>query len=466
MTPSERDVARSLRYSVLDGMFWALMVGVGETYLPAYAILMAARPIELALLTALPIFLGYATQLFGAAIAPRLGGRKPFVVSTALLHALAWAPIAAVYSLDGNRAAVLIAVVVAYWCFGSVHGAAWASWMGDLVPAVRRGEYFGFRNRVLQTALFVGLVAGGLVLQLFEAKGDRYSGFATIFVLALLFRSASSFCLSRQIEPVPDTDGDRPRRRGGIGALLREIRATHAGLVIVYVAATNLGIFVATPFFVAYMLEDLRFGYGTLTLVLGAGALGKFVFAPVWGKYSDRFGARKVLVLTGFLTPAIPLLWLFGSSVPYLLLIQAFSGFAMGGFELCAFTMLLDATPRRRRERLLAYYGLVNGFFTFLGAIAGAVLAWNSSDLVLLRQWEHASRYFLPFLVSGLVRILAALAFVPRLRDVRAVEPIRYRDLLLRVVTIRPTQGAMQQPEIIVGTRDDSFGADREREGE
>lgn len=463
MTPSEGAVARSLRYSVADGMFWALMVGMGETYIPAYAILMGARPIELALLSALPIFLGYASQLLGAAIAPRLGGRKPFVVATALLHALAYAPIAAVFHLDALRVPALVAVVVLYWCFGSVHGAAWASWMGDLVPEERRGAYFGFRNRVLQTALFAGLVAGGLVLRGFERAGERYAGFVTIFAFALAFRSASAFCLSRQVEPAPHP---MPRRRAGIRAFAREISATHAGLVIVYVAATNLGVFVASPFFVAYMLEDLRFGYGTLTLVLGAGALGKFVFAPAWGRYSDRFGARKVLVLTGFLTPVIPLLWLTGSSVPYLLLIQAFSGFAMGGFELCSFTMLLDATPRRRRERLLAYYGVVNGFFTFVGALSGAVLAWNSADLVLLREWQVASRYFLPFLVSGLLRLLVALVFVPRLRDVRVVEPIRYRDLLLRVATIRPTQGATQRPEIIVGTHDREAAARGRRSAE
>jgi MFS family permease len=337
--------------------------------------------------------------------------------------------------------------------------------MGDLVPEARRGAYFGFRNRVLQTALFLGLVAGGLILQSFEAADDRYSGFATIFLVALVFRAASSFCLSRQIEPMREADRE-PTPRGGLGALLRDVRATHAGIVIVYLAATNLGIFIATPFFAAYMLEDLRFGYGTLTLVLGAGALGKFVFAPVWGRYSDRFGARKVLVLTGILTPVIPFLWLLGSSLPYLLSIQAFSGFAMGGFELCAFTLLLDATPARRRERLLAYYGLVNGFFTFAGALAGAFLAWNSADLVLLREWDNASRYLLPFLVSGFVRVLVALAFVPRLRDVRVVEPIRYRDLLLRVVTIRPTQGALQRPEIIVGTRDEALDAGRERDAE
>ncbi len=447
---SERDVRKSLAYSVVDGSFWALMVGVGETYLPAFAILMDATPLELALLAALPILVGSATQLVGKSIAPRLGGRKPFVVASATLHALSWALVFAVYFLPVHRVAALIGAVIVYWIFGAIHSPAWASWMGDLVPEKRRGSYFGFRNRVLQTTLFVGLVGGGLILRGHEAAGDRAAGFATVFALALLFRLGSSFCLAQQAEPEPHASREKQR---GWKHFFLALASRRAGTVTVYLASTNLGVAIATPFFAAYLLEDLRLGYGELMVVLGAAALGKFVFSPVWGRYSDRFGARKVLVLTGILTPVIPLLWLLGSSLPYLVAIQLFSGFAMGGLELCGFTLLLDSIPRRRRERLLAYYGVLNGAGTFTGAMAGAALAWNSEDLSILRALSDASRYFLAFLVSGLVRFLVAALFLPRLRDVRVVDEIRYRDLLLKVVTIRPTHGAAQRPELYEPSR-------------
>ena len=61
------------------------------------------------------------------------------------------------------------------------------------------------------------------------------------------------------------------------------------------------------------------------------------------------------------------------------------------------------------------------------------------------------------FLLSGIMRAIAAGIFLRRFKEVRLVEPIRHRDLIYRVSHIRPVAGATfslitgpfrEQPEI------------------
>src|SRR5690606_25995660 len=46
---------------------------------------------------------------------------------------------------------VLIFFLFFHYCFGSVAGANWNSWMKDLVPENRLGSYFSLRTRLTQT---------------------------------------------------------------------------------------------------------------------------------------------------------------------------------------------------------------------------------------------------------------------------------------------------------------------------
>jgi hypothetical protein len=46
------------------------------------------------------------------------------------------------------------------------------------------------------------------------------------------------------------------------------------------------------------------------------------------------------------------------------------------------------------------------------------------------------------FLISGLMRFIAAGLFLRKFKEVRAVEPIRHRDLIFRISHIKPIAGA------------------------
>ena len=46
------------------------------------------------------------------------------------------------------------------------------------------------------------------------------------------------------------------------------------------------------------------------------------------------------------------------------------------------------------------------------------------------------------FLISGIMRMIAAGIFLRKFKEVRPVEPIRHRDFIFRISHIRPIAGA------------------------
>jgi MFS family permease len=135
--------------------------------------------------------------------------------------------------------------------------------------------------------------------------------------------------------------------------------------------------------------------------------------------------------------PIVPLLWLFSGDVYYLILIQFYSGFIWGGFEISSFSFIFDTTTPQSRATDVAYYNAINGIALVTGALAGSLIA-RYNDLF----W---SKYLLIFGISGLLRYLASAVFIPRIREVREVEMIPYSRLFLKVISNMPTMGLVYQ---------------------
>lgn len=423
----------SLRYSVFDGSFSAAMIGFGESFLIAYALFLKATTLQVGLLSSLPQALGSILQFFSSRLIRLFGTRKRMVVAFAVLQGLMFAPIALAYLLGHFRVWHLIVFACCYWSFGMVLGPAWNSWMGDLVQEDRRGAYFGWRSKMTGTVAFLAFLAAGAVLERFSgSERSQYAGFVLIFLLALASRMASAFFLSRKHEPpyaVP--------REAEFGFLdfLRQAHRRNYGRFVLYLSLMNFCVFLSAPFFTPYLLNDLRLSYLTFTLVNAAAIIVKVLSMPVWGKAADRFGARRVLSLTGSLMPLVPLLWLLSTDIAWLIAIQVYAGFVWGGFEIAAFSFIFDSTTPQKRAACVAYYNMINGAALITGALLGSLIVRLNAVF-----W---SPYLLVFLASGLLRFAASVFFLPRLREVRPVETIGYSRLFLKVVASMPTMGVV-----------------------
>jgi len=71
-----------------------------------------------------------------------------------------WLP----YVFPEHAVTMLILCVVWFYASGNLARPVWNSLMGDLVPARKRGRYFGVRTRYMSLTGFIALVAAGGVL--------------------------------------------------------------------------------------------------------------------------------------------------------------------------------------------------------------------------------------------------------------------------------------------------------------
>jgi Na+/melibiose symporter-like transporter len=119
----------------------------------------------------------------------------------------------------------------------------------------------------------------------------------------------SVFFLSRQHHPPfdPDKSGDSL----SLLKFLRELPKSDFGRFTVFIALTNFAMMMASPIIQAYLLVTRKLDYLPYTMITMASTVGAFLFMTYWGGLSDRFGNRRILIVTSVVLPALALAWVF-----------------------------------------------------------------------------------------------------------------------------------------------------------
>ena len=429
---------RAMRLSLADGLFYALMVGAGEVYFLADAVRLGATPLQQALVITLPVCVGTVGPMLSLGLLGRFGRRKPIVVTAASLQAGTLLSIVVV-DLSGRLTPnLLIGLASAYQIFSQAAGTAWASWYGDLVPARIRGRYFARRNRIAQLATSGSLIAAGLLLQRFEpgaagavAPGAGGLGYAIIFGAATVFRLVSVALLSASPEPPAELLSSRREAL----AFARSEEALPARRILWFAAALQLTVYLASPYFGPFMLEELRLSYAEYMAGSVAVVVMKFASLPSWGHLVDRYGARSVFLLAVVLVAIVPLPWLWTHGVVMVVVAQALSGLSWGGHELSQFSLLLESSPTRSRLHVFATMSVLNGTAQLIGSLLGGWL--------LIAVDRH---FAVLFVVSAASRLAVGLS-APRMIPSRIGTPgIGRRRMFLRLLGFRASGGIESRP--------------------
>ena len=81
---------KNLKYSIIEGSWFALMFGLGENYLSAMAVYLGFSALQISILNSLPQLIGAFIQLGTDAITKLFKSTKSFVVSLSLLQSILW----------------------------------------------------------------------------------------------------------------------------------------------------------------------------------------------------------------------------------------------------------------------------------------------------------------------------------------------------------------------------------------
>jgi len=210
-------------------------------------------------------------------------------------------------------------------------------------------------------------------------------------------------------------------------------RPTSLGLVFLVVFVDLLGFAIVLPLLPRYA-ERFEVRNATIGLLMASFSAMQFLFAPLWGRLSDRVGRRPVL-LAG-LAGSVGFYALFGvasivESLPLMFLSRIGAGIC-GATIATAQAYIADATGVHDRAKGMALIGAAFGAgFTF-GPILGSIALPRAQ--VAPGQLEPLNA--LPgFLASGLSLIAFVLAFWKLPESLRAgVSATRHRWINLRAL--------------------------------
>ncbi|WP_041454791.1 MFS transporter [Anaerolinea thermophila] len=389
-------VQHNLRMFFFDGVFAASQDAIHVTYLTLYVLALGATKAQIGLMSALGSIGAMLLLLPGAILAEKLPSRKWLVVWTGggisrlMLLGFAILP----FFLSGEPAVVIaIAMKVVMDGFGNLSMPAWTSLTADIVPLAWRGRYFGTRNMFMGIAnMLVTFIAGQIIV----LSMTPVVGYQRVYFIALMFGIASSVFFASIREP---RSGQMVSQSSlevyKPGVLLQGLKQDRNFLAFcISQMVWNFSVNIAGPFFSVYQVEVLNSTAAIIGIQSIIASVAGLPAQRLFGALNDRWGARKVLLLTGFLIPFMPFVWLFVRSPWHPTPINIWAGFMWAGYNLATFNFLLALSTPQTRARYSALYQIAVTLSLAAGSAFGGFLV------------QHVG-YPAIFISSGLGRFLS-----------------------------------------------------------
>lgn len=430
---------RNMACSSADASAYGVMVGVGETFVPAFALAIGLGEVTAGLVASVPLMAGGLLQLASLWALRRGVSDKWWVVFAATIQGLSFLPLIAAAIVGSISSTALLLIATIYWAAGLASGPAWNCWIERLIPRGVRAGYFAKRTRASQIATLSGFVAGGLLLQYGGQTGRLLHAFALLFSAALLFRLASAVALALHREPratsIADTQGsllDTPSLANGPGSA--NDSAKYGKQLLIYLVLVQGMVQLSGPYFTPYMLQHLQLSYVAFTGLVAVAFISKIVSLLLWGRFARTRGASWLLMVGGTAIVPLSALWVVSESIYWLIFIQTVNGAAWAAYELGFFLMFFETLPRDRRIKMLTYYNVANTSAWCIGATVGAVLLKSMSMTV--------EAYYTLFILSSLGRVVATIYLYATRRTLK----VRVVGIGLRILGVRPSAAPIESP--------------------
>jgi MFS family permease len=396
--PLPAHVKHNLYWFFFDGVFASVSDNIIATYLVLYFLALGATRTQIGLLSSFSSFSAALILLPGALLVERIGRRKQITltfgggIARLAILVLAFLPI-----LVGGPALVWVAIALSVLRDTAANLAfpAWMDMTASMVPIEGRGRYFGSRNFVMGIAgMLVILLAGELITRIGQSLGYRLAMLA-----AFAFGAMSTFSYSKLKDPTIGSVQTTPRPATSPGSALQEIKSRPAFLALCFTAACwNFSLNIAGPFFNVYMVENLKFTASMVGITAVVSSISSLLIQRKVGELSDRWGPRRVQLLSMLLIPILPAAWLWITRLWHVVLLNSIGGALWGAFNLVSFNYLLMLIPEAQRPRYSAIYQIVVLVALAFGAALGAWVA---------TRWGYAAI----FVTSAAGRLLSALLF-------------------------------------------------------
>lgn len=351
----------------------------GGMFLTGFALKLGASNAHIGLMTTIPMFC-VLLQLLSSVLVERGISRRLLTTYAGVGWTLLWIMITAIpYTLCGasanTRITALIALITLATAAVHVAGNARSSWLADLVPSRRLGEFFG-KNMLLGNivAMFFS-IAGGAFLD--HVKRGSIGAFALVFI------AGATFGLVNALLHLPQADVplSKHEHSHNLKKMVREAFANKQLMLVTAFALVWSLQNIANPFVAVYILRDLHVSYAGLGIITAVSTLSVMLSSGFWGRMVEKYGCRPVLVACCCVFVPMPIEWIWvnnATSAYYILTpLNIVVGFAAGGVSVSLSKLLFDVTPTAGKSVHLAVYSIVVTLLSApMPAIGGYLPDW------------------------------------------------------------------------------------------
>ncbi|MES2889428.1 MAG: MFS transporter [Pseudomonadota bacterium] len=386
---------------------WASVTGAlsGGVLLVAFALTLGAGPLTIGFLAAIPL-IAQAAQLPGIVLVERLRQRKKIgvialTIARGLILAMALLPF---LPNPAWQLPLLIAIQLVVSALGSLGACAINSWFHQLLPPQGLGSFFAKRLLVATALACIGTLGAGMLVD--NVPPDRaLQAYALAFAGAGVAGFLSSAYLTRTPEPWMQKAGPRVSLWSKLKVPFHDPNFRH---VLTLMGGWNLATNVAAPFLTVYLIQQLGYGLGTVTLLWVTSQTASAVTLYLWGRLSDRLSNKAILAvaLPVYFVCTLGLVFTrvgapYDLQLPLLYLVHLMMGAASGGIGLATGNLGLKLAPQGQGTAYLAAIGLVCALAGGLAPLAAGLVAhWLEA-----RQLSVVVRWVSPF-QSGEVSVL------------------------------------------------------------
>ncbi|MEO6682180.1 MAG: MFS transporter [Ginsengibacter sp.] len=210
-------------------------------------------------------------------------------------------------------------------------------------------------------------------------------------------------------------------------------------LLSLFVVMLGYGILLPTlPYYTERLaLEDnldpdrINFHIGLLTSIY---PLFQLLFVLVWGKLSDRYGRKPIIIigLIGFVI--MQLLTGLSTSLTMLYAARVFGGIFTSSVIPVSNAYLSDITSEKRRTKIMAWSGVAISSGVIFGPVIGSFLSQTDLHLQYSIGLLHLDRFSIPFLFAALLGLIVLSIVMKWLKNTARVNKFTARKVGLRFI--------------------------------
>ena len=413
------------------------MTSTAGAPLTLFANSLGLNEFQFGVLAALP-FLASLLSLPASLLTEHTGQRKLIFLIALYANRLMWFPIALVpvmlltwQGVGGRQVAVVafLALVLAMHAGQAMGSPAWVSWMADVVPSRVRGRYFANRRRLgtisaIPAAIFVGWIV------------DNYAGAGSsnddvLRVCGYIFMVASVIGLGDIALFHFVTDVPRAPRRGThlLHALSGPLRNKQFLWFAGFVGTLTFAVSFMGQFVTLYVIREAQVsGKGTQLMMMVAPLVATLLSIRLWGKALDKMGRKPVLKLAtlGFAPVAVGWCFMHAGNIWLGYVLSITGAVFWAGVELANFNFVMEMTGGNDDEKSQANgsaFVAVNAVIVNVAGCMGGLASGAIAELMKDVHWQpiaflRAITYYdVLFILSGVLRLLAVLIFIPHMHE-------------------------------------------------